>query len=317
MLRDPGSFIGRTARIRAQEQFPGGAYRAPSFLALHEDIPQAAAGLKAAEVVFDAGWDIRNAVEAVRPAVPTIKAAGDKTAAILKLADGPTAVMSMGFPLLADMVGDIAERAGPAVVRRLTAVRETPEPQELAEAVGRGDVAPGAVAGIIQQAPRGLRRRLQPQQETLERQAHRSHTGEDINAPISPLGIGTAAALGIGIPYGLSRLLGKLVVPKTLRQSAGMWIGPKGLLPGAVIGGGILGLHALRDPLRQQGKRGWGESLHEGLQGQAEGLLRRGDEARAQYGAVPGTVLQAGHFILNPLPAVYDILSTLKGAVVG
>lgn len=33
-------WIGRTARIRAQEQFPSGAWRAPAFKALHEDIPQ-------------------------------------------------------------------------------------------------------------------------------------------------------------------------------------------------------------------------------------------------------------------------------------
>ena len=36
MLANPDKYIGRTARIRAQEQFPSGAYRAPSFIALHE-----------------------------------------------------------------------------------------------------------------------------------------------------------------------------------------------------------------------------------------------------------------------------------------
>ena len=41
MLQSPEDFIGRIARIRAQEQFPSGAYRAPSFLALHEDYPKA------------------------------------------------------------------------------------------------------------------------------------------------------------------------------------------------------------------------------------------------------------------------------------
>lgn len=40
LLEDPESFIGRLARISTQKQFPGGAYRAPSFLALHEDYPQ-------------------------------------------------------------------------------------------------------------------------------------------------------------------------------------------------------------------------------------------------------------------------------------
>lgn len=38
---DPGAFVGRVARIRAQERLPSGAYRAPSFLAFHEDLPYA------------------------------------------------------------------------------------------------------------------------------------------------------------------------------------------------------------------------------------------------------------------------------------
>jgi len=39
MFQEPEEFVGRTARIRAQEQFPSGAFRAPSFIALHEDYP--------------------------------------------------------------------------------------------------------------------------------------------------------------------------------------------------------------------------------------------------------------------------------------
>lgn len=37
MHRDPESFVGRVARIHAQEQFPSGAWRAPALIALHED----------------------------------------------------------------------------------------------------------------------------------------------------------------------------------------------------------------------------------------------------------------------------------------
>ena len=37
MLANPGSYIGRTARIQSQEQYPSGAYRAPSFIAMKED----------------------------------------------------------------------------------------------------------------------------------------------------------------------------------------------------------------------------------------------------------------------------------------
>jgi 2'-5' RNA ligase len=43
MWQNPGEWVGRTARIRAQEQFPSGAYRAPAFLARHEDVTQKSA----------------------------------------------------------------------------------------------------------------------------------------------------------------------------------------------------------------------------------------------------------------------------------
>ena len=37
----PDQYVGRVARVRAQEQFPSGALRAPSLLGLHEDYPLA------------------------------------------------------------------------------------------------------------------------------------------------------------------------------------------------------------------------------------------------------------------------------------
>ena len=45
MLTDPDSWVGRMARIRSMGQFPGGAHRAPAFLALHEDYPNKTAEL--------------------------------------------------------------------------------------------------------------------------------------------------------------------------------------------------------------------------------------------------------------------------------
>lgn len=41
MHADPSAYVGRVARVRAQEKFPSGALRAPSFIALHEDYPAA------------------------------------------------------------------------------------------------------------------------------------------------------------------------------------------------------------------------------------------------------------------------------------
>jgi hypothetical protein len=49
MREHPEEFIGRIARIRAQEQFPSGAYRAPGLLAIHEDYP----AMKASSVDWD------------------------------------------------------------------------------------------------------------------------------------------------------------------------------------------------------------------------------------------------------------------------
>lgn len=45
MLKDPESWVGRMARIRSMEQYPSGAHRAPTFLALHEDYPSKTANL--------------------------------------------------------------------------------------------------------------------------------------------------------------------------------------------------------------------------------------------------------------------------------
>lgn len=39
LMKGKDSYVGRVARIRAQEQLPSGAFRAPSLIALHEDLP--------------------------------------------------------------------------------------------------------------------------------------------------------------------------------------------------------------------------------------------------------------------------------------
>jgi hypothetical protein len=36
---NPQDYVGRVARIRAQEQHPSGAFRMPALIALHEDYP--------------------------------------------------------------------------------------------------------------------------------------------------------------------------------------------------------------------------------------------------------------------------------------
>jgi len=46
MFLKPENWIGRIARIKAQEQLPSGALRAPTFLALHEDYPMKKAAAK-------------------------------------------------------------------------------------------------------------------------------------------------------------------------------------------------------------------------------------------------------------------------------
>jgi superfamily II DNA or RNA helicase len=40
LAEEPEKWVDRMARIRSQGKFPGGAHRAPSFIALHEDYPQ-------------------------------------------------------------------------------------------------------------------------------------------------------------------------------------------------------------------------------------------------------------------------------------
>jgi hypothetical protein len=43
MYENPGDFMGRVAKVRAQEKLPSGALRAPALLSLHEDYPAAKA----------------------------------------------------------------------------------------------------------------------------------------------------------------------------------------------------------------------------------------------------------------------------------
>lgn len=48
---DPAAFVGRVARIRAQHQYPSGAWRAPSLLALHEDYPTQEKAARSAVII--------------------------------------------------------------------------------------------------------------------------------------------------------------------------------------------------------------------------------------------------------------------------
>jgi len=41
MWQNQQDYVGRVAKIRSQQQYPTGAYRAPAFMALHEDYPTA------------------------------------------------------------------------------------------------------------------------------------------------------------------------------------------------------------------------------------------------------------------------------------
>lgn len=47
MWENQDTYLGRLARVQAQDKFPSGALRAPSFLALHEDYPNSMAAVKA------------------------------------------------------------------------------------------------------------------------------------------------------------------------------------------------------------------------------------------------------------------------------
>jgi len=67
--KDPQAVIGRIARIRAQGQFPSGAYRAPALISLHEDYPTQ----KVAKVTMR--QQIARAVRRVQP--PKSKAQAD------------------------------------------------------------------------------------------------------------------------------------------------------------------------------------------------------------------------------------------------
>lgn len=59
MSSRPDDFVGRRARIKSQQQLPSGAYRAPSFIALHEDYD----GVKQASEGVDVGFTFSELAE--------------------------------------------------------------------------------------------------------------------------------------------------------------------------------------------------------------------------------------------------------------
>jgi hypothetical protein len=68
IARDPSAYVGRVARLRAQQKLPSGALRVPSFIGLHEDInaPTKAAAAPASD--FDDDADAIPRVDVPEPA---------------------------------------------------------------------------------------------------------------------------------------------------------------------------------------------------------------------------------------------------------
>jgi len=75
MLANPEDYVGRVARVIAQEQFPSGALRAPAFLGLHEDYPgkEAANKRHIPTVGVDFDGTIAEASESFEPDVMKLK----------------------------------------------------------------------------------------------------------------------------------------------------------------------------------------------------------------------------------------------------
>jgi hypothetical protein len=90
MMEDPESWIGRMARVTAQDRFPGGALRAPSFMALHEDYPLKSASVKVASYLIKQAIP-KAMVDAVRQRainnLMKIKAVGNRPGAVSALKD--------------------------------------------------------------------------------------------------------------------------------------------------------------------------------------------------------------------------------------
>lgn len=68
MWQDPNSFIGRVAKVTAQEQLPSGALRVPSLWTMHEDYPAAPVAKTAA--LEDEAPLLETAVEELNPTLP-------------------------------------------------------------------------------------------------------------------------------------------------------------------------------------------------------------------------------------------------------
>ncbi len=158
------------------------------------------------------------------------------------------------------------------------------------------------------QAPRPRKRLPRSQEDEALNQQYRK--SRNVSAPVSPGELGVSTALNVGSNYAVPRVLNKIPL-KALHgelphvgEAALQTYGPKYIPLTIATAMGINHLMApMSDPLYRQGRRGYLESVSEGIGGSADALAERGREARGRYG-VGGIPVQMVHGILNPVASL-------------
>lgn len=199
-------------------------------------------------------------------------------------------------------------------------------PKAIVEPVRQGSVPPENIPDVLEElastaTTSAVRRHLVHPQEAqkfnkhlhsylkryqtpLQEEAYRSSAS--VAAPVSPTDLGITTAMQIGLPMGMSRIpyLSGGHAPVGPKGALEMWMGPRFFLPTAAISSLGAVMRPIGDPLYRTGKRSYIKSVHEGVKGEAQNLLRAGGEARERYGAF-GIPLQALHGVMNPIASLY------------
>lgn len=170
MFEHPEEYIGRIARIKAQEQFPSGAYRAPAFLGLHEDYPgvtkpASALGLRSVDVggKIALEGDVSNPMaDIISGVVKAAGGSGDTVADLIKAAGVNPRLVRMPELDLGELPAELkALKPKPPILDRVAAYIARVEPKDIAN-VRSGVVTMSHAIERIKALSRQLKSVVQP-----------------------------------------------------------------------------------------------------------------------------------------------------------
>jgi hypothetical protein len=280
MLESPEEFTGRVARVKAQEQFPSGALRAPRFISLHEDYPVKTSNYS-----------------------PRVSSALEKLAAVTKSArPNPAQPIEAVYynnmldamkksPAHAQRIHDVYTKSAPKFLRR---AEESMLKRTARQAVRGPETLTGAGVGTAATAA------SIPAMSTAWHAGKAPITGlaNMIRGVTPEIGARAAAAKSIRDAWKL----------KNIASGTKSLLGPSWMaFSGALEGAGMLG-GARADPRYQRGDIGYGKALL-GEAGR-RGSVAREKAVKSFEGGVGGKLRG---LLLSPFKALASPIATTVG----